>query len=443
MSTTPPPDYSSQESLNSGPIERIRRVPIGIYPENCIEKDDAKSEQDSTQTGDCISPENAVQSSTNFSLQQNKSNDQIEERDGEATQPPLLQNHLPGTRLAETETKLAVKGDISIDIPDGSDEIRDREDNVQSKREIIVNTFYTEVSDFIIKDEEEYTISCCENFTDTCCQSVTCCCPLCDSKAELKMTDTLRRAKSMGLKVFRNIAFPFFGDLLRDIWVSLELITAVIGFALSLASFLTLENRGSHNVVHFSLACISIVLAVVDSTCVLKGCRSCRSTTCGKRKVENASKLRSGFDVVRLILTELLIYPILICDVFSVVTGRGYEGETHLDRFGFTLFIVSCMSMLLYNYAIRIIALIGLVKGVIMASYSEEGRSNLSLRGSAFMYIVYFAVHAFLQMLVQVLMIVAIGGKIRYDNHHFYGSSSIVLLYYNHEISLEAAMCVY
>ncbi len=63
MSTTPPPDYSSQESQSTGTIERIKRVPV--YPENCIEKDDAKSEQDSTQTGDCISPENAVQSSVN------------------------------------------------------------------------------------------------------------------------------------------------------------------------------------------------------------------------------------------------------------------------------------------------------------------------------------------------------------------------------------------
>ncbi len=136
MSTTPPPDSSSQESLSTGPIERYKRVAITIYPENCSERDDAKSEQDSSQASDCISPENAVQSSVD---------------DG--------------------------RDNISIDIPDGSDEIKDREDNVQSKREIIANTFYTEVSDFI-KDEGEYTISCCEKFTDTCCQSVTCSCPL-------------------------------------------------------------------------------------------------------------------------------------------------------------------------------------------------------------------------------------------------------------------------
>ena len=174
------------------------------------------------------------------------------------------------------------------------------------------------------------------------------------------------------------------------------------------------------------------MLALLDGVLVLKDCRSCKAC-CFDRHPEISNKkkkIKSAVDIVRLIVSELLVYPVLICSIFSVVTGRGYEGETHLDRFGFTLFIVSCLSLLLYNYLIRMIALVGVLWGVTKVRIPSEKLLNRynaqcqdyydsSIHVSAFSYLLYFVVHAFFQMVTQVLMIVAIGAKIDYEYNDF------------------------
>jgi hypothetical protein len=141
---------------------------------------------------------------------------------------------------------------------------------------------------------------------------------------------------------------------------------------------------------------------------------------------------RNATDAIRIILTEIILYPLLICDIFEVTTGRGFEGTSHSDRLGVFLFVVSCIYLLLYVYIARIIIMVGLIRNITDIRTPErkienkdarnERHYNRNIRRSAVVYQVCFTVHMILQMIAQVLMFIAIGGKIRYDNRHFYDS---------------------
>lgn len=153
-----------------------------------------------------------------------------------------------------------------------------------------------------------------------------------------------------------------------------------------------------------------------------KACSDESETKVCKNKCYSGCK--NTFDIVRVFITEVIIYPILICDIFEVITGRGYRGDSSGDRLGFSLFILSCISLVLYVYIARIVVLAGTIINIKAVRTPNKGMrindTDHEIRQSALRYQIYFFIHVVLQMLAQILMFVAIGGKVRYDNRHFY-----------------------
>ena len=134
-----------------------------------------------------------------------------------------------------------------------------------------------------------------------------------------------------------------------------------------------------------------------------------------------------------MVITEMLLYPLLICNIFEVITEKSYEWKTLRHRPGFALFILSCFSYVFYNYLARLLVLAGMIKSVQEArsppedelwTWQQESSCDPSIKKSALRYQLYFFIHVFLQMLVQVSMFVAISGKIVYDNRHLYLSTN-------------------
>ena len=305
----------------------------------------------------------------------------------------------------------------------------------------VIDSICSDLYDEINENGEN--VACYEKCTD-CCWSFNCdcinpcknCC-MCDSETKLrkKMTPTLRRTRNKGLGILRKIAFPLITDLVRDVWVTLELATVLIGLGLTIAGTVLHDI----NFVGLFLTCIGSLLALFDGFCVLRQCRSCKSCCCSGKDIENlevpktsyyCSCLRHSCDVVRMVVSDMLIYPALMYSIFSVVVGRNYEGKTHVERLGFSLFVLACISLVLYNYIVRLIAIGGIIKRVWEVRIpTKEMRGNdkyydTSIAFYAFLYQLYFAIHIFLQMIVQVLMIVAIAAKIRYENRHVYAEMS-------------------
>ena len=146
------------------------------------------------------------------------------------------------------------------------------------------------------------------------------------------------------------------------------------------------------------------------------------------------SKWSNIFDISRLVISEVIFYPLLICDLFEVIVGRGLEGKSPGDIVGIILFVVSLLSMIITVYIARIVILLAMVvntsnvstpdKNLVKEDGTLPSEHNPEILKSNFWYRVSFCVHVILQMLAQVVMYIAIAAKIRYDNRHFYRSGN-------------------
>ena len=259
-------------------------------------------------------------------------------------------------------------------------------------------------------------------------------------KIEL-MTPILRRGRSRGWVMHTEMIFPLVKNTFRNIWVGSELLMVVVALGLSIASFSLGKNR-VFNILHLVLTIIGSILAVVDGIILLCQC-------CGKCHCENTSgeaesnsdaespggiehaapshngkckrcaeKCKGLFDIGRMILAELFFYPLLICDIFEVITGEAYRFSSVEDGISFFLFVISLGLVLFYVYIVRIIILI-------VANYhsqkhrqSTDNDENVdpTIRKSALFFQIYFVIHVFGQMVAQILMIITIGIGIHEEN---------------------------
>ena len=250
-------------------------------------------------------------------------------------------------------------------------------------------------------------------------------CTCCNKKAEL-IFKSIRRAKTQGWAMFKRTAFPLVRNIVRFVWIAFELITAVVGFALSIASTLRQDPAEIFNYVHLGLTALSIALAMVDLLTNLR-CRQCRQgydiapeqASCSRRWCACCSKYT---DIVRMLLAEALIYPLIVCDLFEIVTGRGFEGRTVTNRISFTLFILSCFSFVLYVFVARIVFLGGIIVKIqrvrMRDTFAQSYKETYSI--SALLYQLTFLLHLLFQMVTQVLALIAIGACIYFENRHFY-----------------------
>ena len=283
------------------------------------------------------------------------------------------------------------------------------------------------------------------------------------------MTPSLRRGRSKGWLMQSEIIFPFISDTVREVLVSFELITVLIAFALSAATFTSGKNE-VFNILHLALTIVGTVLAVTDAVFSLSGCKICKGCIAcccpkegrgehgekngadkvellsdsegeergnreagGCRKCLNTTKTK--LDFVRMIFTEVLLYPLLICDIFELITGQPYKFQSVIDGLSVVLFGISTVSLVLYVYIVRL----AILAGVIFYTHKERRPKksqqqrhgtlafDYSISKSALYFQGYFFYHVLMQMIAQILMIVAISFKIEYENRHLFNSTSMTM----------------
>ena len=117
-------------------------------------------------------------------------------------------------------------------------------------------------------------------------------------------------------------------------------------------------------------------------------------------------------DIVRLLLSEIFIYPILICSIFQFVLAFIEANDNYDIKFlGITfLFSLTIISMIVVVYIFRIYILFHAFHAIQRAR--GEGRYRRS--GTWFHW--RLILHVMAQMFSQVMMIVAIAGKFYYEN---------------------------
>ena len=274
-------------------------------------------------------------------------------------------------------------------------------------------------------------------------------------KSEFKkvdyMTPVLRRGRAKGWIIHTKMIFPLVNNAFRNVWVGGELLIVLIALGLSIVSFSLSENR-IFNILHLALTILGSILAIIDGMILLNRCslsKQCgadrkhasdkgesvkeelpdqhdpeviSSHRCGERCIATTQNI---FDIIRMIISELIFFPLLICDILEVITTQAYLFSNVADGISFSLVIVSLVLLFLFVYLVRIIV-------IVAANYHSQKKrrrvaQDRSNSKSALYFQVYFIFHVIAQMVVQILMIIAIGVAIYNDNEHLFseGGSGI------------------
>ena len=278
------------------------------------------------------------------------------------------------------------------------------------------------------------------------------------------MTPILRRGRSKGWVLHTKMIFPLVKASVRNFWVAAEFSAVLLALILSITSFTLGKNR-TFNILHLALTIAGSILASVDGLILLCSCRLCRDCT---HKAEQTSEsqqqdceaevstheaeqtlkpqqqlpeagsgetseskgickeclnaTRNRFDLIRMILSELIFYPLLICDIFELIVSETYFFDNVEDGISFALFVISLASELFFVYIMRIAILIAANYHSQKKRLPKDGRDfDRSNSKSASYFQSYFVIHVCAQMLAQVLMIIAIAGVIREENRHLFG----------------------
>ena len=255
------------------------------------------------------------------------------------------------------------------------------------------------------------------------------------------MTPILRQGRSKGLKMLKKFAFPLVNDIVRDVWIVTELLATLIALGLSAASF-SLGNQNElrvFNSIHLALSVFSTLLAIIDAITNLfqcKSCKQCKKKCCngnastGQQRTRDpetrcrkcANGCGTASDMIRMLATELILYPLLVCDMFEIIIGKPWKNPEAVDIIGMILFIFSLLALVLYVYVIRLVILGYLIRFV----HKNRQPSNKSaaykygydpsISKSVVWFQTYFFFHILGQMIAQILTLIAIGAKIQYDN---------------------------
>ena len=166
-----------------------------------------------------------------------------------------------------------------------------------------------------------------------------------------EISPEIQKASNKGLNMDKSIVFPSLPAVLQDLWAYLELIISIIAFAFGLLDIFPIEDGLAFNYSYFGLATISMILALIDGfiyffqlgSCA-RGIRACKKKLrekhnkdeqdqeeadddyndddneqkkyCGLSK-KWKERFNTWFEFGQNLLTELLLYPLLIFDMFD------------------------------------------------------------------------------------------------------------------------------
>ena len=311
-------------------------------------------------------------------------------------------------------------------------------------------------------------VNCTVNCLNTCC--LPCNNPFRKSQDAEKQTmsfeifnETLQKGSEAGRAIFQEIIFPLIRPFTRDIIAISEFLVGLLGLILSIVS-LTLGNNAAYNILHLVLAILSTVLGFIDMVVSLKfsaafakvikklrnrnhipeqaqAGNNIEALNLNQKDKDNKepSFLKKGWDTGRILVSEAILYPLLVCDLIEFIVDKGYEVNEPTDVVNLILFIISLVSLIFYVYIVRLAVLIAMVihlqkcrtlepkqkealdakwfaENEISTEKGEELDPDAARKARNFQ--IYFILHVMGQMVAQIMMIVAVSLKIADDNRN-------------------------
>ena len=249
------------------------------------------------------------------------------------------------------------------------------------------------------------------------------------------LTPEMQRASQQGWSMIKTIIFPALPAIVQDLWVYLELLISVVAFILGLVDTFPIESIHTYNYSYLVLATVSMILALIDGFIYffqLGSCarciRDCRGNSTEHQPLEEEGDtaerkccsltekqkeaFNSWFEFCRNILSELLLYPLLMFDLFDFIIGTGYIPEDHRGRTDFSLFVIGGFYLILSVYIMRIL----IVAGSMLSLARLPGNKEATIHKRDTFILVRFCGHILGQIGVHLMIILVIATKINNEN---------------------------
>ncbi len=295
------------------------------------------------------------------------------------------------------------------------------------------------VSAVVIHDSQPSSLSysmlkCRDNFNGCCTYD------FCNSRNSqaLKVSPEAHAASKQGITMMKKLIYPGMPKVFQDLWVLSELAITITQLVLAVIS-LTL-NQNVFNIVYVSITAFGIILALMDSflhfitlgacASIIKHFRKKRKSklNADKKLPENeqngcgcsffSTKTRQQIlevlDFIRNWITDIVLYPLVILDMYDLITSQLYLLQTSDHRVNFSLFIISVAFLLLSVYLTRFVMIITAALNLRRVPSDSSGSHKKIVSMS-----LWFLVHVFAQIIIHALIFVSIGMNIYLENTEF------------------------
>lgn len=228
----------------------------------------------------------------------------------------------------------------------------------------------------------------------------------------------LRVAKKIGSKMAQNFLFPATLKVMQDVWVAIELMVTLFEFVFACVTF---GDGGAANIIFVLLSVINLALASTDGFLhYVEGgsCKACFKSKKKQQKVKKENKssctscltdkqkrlISTGSEVVRLILTEILLYPLVVLDLMELIESETYRGGDANSLINFGLFNIGILYLVLTVYFIRIFMSI--------SSMISMNRLPKTTTSSYTSLMNQLSLHLIGQIIVHILVLLMVAAKI-------------------------------
>ena len=121
--------------------------------------------------------------------------------------------------------------------------------------------------------------------------------------------------------------------------------------------------------------------------------------------------ISESFELMRTVLSELLIYPLLMFDLLDVIVGGSYQLSSTADRLNLSLFVIGTIFLILSVYVSRAFMVISMTIQLRRMPI-DPSKSKTSILGV----VTEFCVYVLFQISVHVAVVMAVGAKLYQEN---------------------------
>ena len=259
------------------------------------------------------------------------------------------------------------------------------------------------------------------------------------------LTESLIHGRDVGWTIFRSIVFPLVSVINRRVWIASLWLPAVILVCLALATIIANGTEIPY-IIGILLCGIFVVYCVVDTL----GTEICHFQLSDKNanlytrhvvheddnggdeqainRIKKWQKMTNLLDFLRLIVPELALFPIVVCDLYSLVVYRSYTGQPAVHLISFIKLLVSCIALIIHSHVVRLAVIATTAHRLhtqrtppvelLQPDNPSNGASqqivfDSTLRQAGLCYWKVFVAHVVLQILNQALLIIALGFKLQ------------------------------